>query len=241
MIAVKDLDISLSLKLGDPVSGNDDGEQFKQEGRLGYLIRGYARLVRMLYKLMRNNAPLFAKQKKYHTQIITSSVFDLIIDDAIVVIDTVDELFVKVEKKGSLVYKGLATYIQPDGYIAVREGINDHYIPTINGNDSSIFYTKLDNKIYLLPVLNNVETENHYTEISTVFKSDAENFTINDSLAIPNEYVDLLISLAASEGMQDIARTDKVNLYAGDVANQMSILKNYSDTIEAKRGSDLNG
>jgi len=242
MVKVKDLDISLSLKLGDTVgSSNDDGAIFKQADRVRYLTRGYARLVRMLNRLMRKEAPLFAQNKLFHEQSITSSSVELKIGDTPIVIEKLDEVYTSIKKNNTEIYSGLATYIEPNGYIAVKEGVNEHYTPIIDGANSKIYYTILDNKISLLPILSSESDEGVYDTISAVFRSDVITFDINDSLAIPNEYIDLLISLAAMEGMQDIARSDKVSLYSADINNQLSILKGYADLIESKKGSDTNG
>ena len=41
--------------------------------------------------------------------------------------------------------------------------------------------------------------------------------------------------------MEDLGRTDKVQLYTGDINNQLSILKSFADFKTMKEGSEVNG
>lgn len=252
MITVKELDYSLSLKLGDPVADNGDGAIFDFEDRVKYLERAYARLIRILPKLMGTSTPMFASKKELIEQTVKDSeksgkgikIYDG--SGKEISIEEVEELYVKiVSTAGSsasssssstpTVYDGAATYIEPDKYLSVKNGKNDQYSPSVaNGK---IFYTFLNDSIYLLPEVTNQK----YSEIAIVFRKDSPTLKIDSNVPIPYEYVDLLITFAANEGMQDIARSDKVNIYTGDLSGQLNILKGYADKIESREGSNLNG
>lgn len=248
MIELKELDYSLSLKIGDPTNDNGDGGIFDASDRVKYLERAYSRLSRILPKLMGKETPMFASVKSFVTQAITSDTE--VRGDAIkvkengkeVLVEEVEELYVKVVNiKGTSrdtndTEKTVkAIHISCDKYISVKNGENDQYTPATD----KVYYTFLDNSIYLLP---RFETNTFkYSELQIVYKKDSPSFTMESLVPITNEYADILIVMAANEAMQDIARGDKVSLYTGDLSGQLAILKGYSDKIEAREGSSTDG
>lgn len=240
-ITIKELDTTLSLKLGDPVTDNGDGAIFHWDMRVKYLERAYGRLLRTLPKLMRAKTPLFAQSRQVASKTLTETTeksgtnINLIDSDKNnIVIDEVTELYTTSTGEGKTHTKK-ATFIDSDKYLSVLNGENTLYTPSVD----KPYYTFLDNAIYLLPVFPNDDFI--YSKISLVFKQDSIKFTETTVVPIPNEYVDLLIINAANEGMQDLARADKVQLYTGDINNQLSILKGFADLEESKEGSNLDG
>lgn len=250
MVKVKDLDKSLALKLADPITDNGDGEIFHREDRIKYLERAYSRLIRMLKHMMREYAPLFVNTKEYVIQTISNAeqkkgngieIYDTA--NQAIVLDKINELYVTTKSISTNeiqtadrsvktnTYK--ASYIVPENYLSIKNDKNNLY-----NQKTTYFFTFLNNKLYLLPILNNTLI---YSQIDVVLSKDIVNIDIDSELPIPNEYVDILIVLAASEGMQDIARQDKVQLYNNDVTGQLAILKGYADFKQVERGSDLNG
>jgi len=248
MIQIKDLDYSLSLKLGDPVQGNSDGNIFDSEDRLKYLDRAYSRLIRTLPKLMTSNTPLFANSFDLLEMELTDAEHKkgngiiLKKNDYSISFEKLEELFIVVAKVGAgeaktgTYYNGGATFIQPDKYYSVLNGKNSSYAASVE--TKKFYYTYLSNKIYLLPILT---SGHYYSKLSTTYKEDAPVLTWDTELPIMNQYVDLLIVMAANEGMQDLARQDKVGLYSNDIMGQLNILQGYAARKEQQEGSDLNG
>jgi hypothetical protein len=252
MITVKEADKSLSLKISDYKADNGDGSLFDFEDRLRYLRRGYSRLLRNLRNLMRQYAPTFANSREYLNQVVSNAEQQTGIGIDIynssgnaITIEKIEELFIKVKQTknsgdeeaqtaSTTLYNGKATYISPDKYLSVKAEVNDMYNPT-----KEYFYTILSNKIYLLPLL--TSSTKYYSEIDVVCLKDSENFDLDDTLYIPNEFIDLFITMAASEAMQDLARSDKVGLYNQDITTQLTILKGYADLKESLKGSDTDG
>lgn len=253
MVSVKSIDKILSLKLGDPVSDNGDGKIFDKDDRIEYIQRAYSRLRRILPMIMRKEAPLFSKSKAYLVQTLSSAeekkgnaitiYKDGDSNKTSIIVEDADEVFVKVtgspttsgNSPSGVYYNGIVTRINPDKYLSVLNGENQHYQP--DAQKKKFYYTFLDNKVYLLPVLA-VSSGLAYTQISLVLKADVPQITLESELVIPNEYIDLLITFAANEGMQDIAMGAKVSLYTNDIAGQLAILKGYADLKEAKEGTD---
>lgn len=247
MIKIEDLDYVLSLKIGDPVSDMGDGKIFDFDDRLKYLERAYARLLRILPKLMGKETPTFAKTKNIVLQSITDGM--QVLGDAIevkdgterIVLDDIEELYVQIQNarttddrsSTSAVSSIKAIFIDPDKYLSVKNGNNDQYTPSV----SKVFYTFFNDLIYLLPRFSS--NTNKYTQIELTYKKDAPTLNRESEIPMSREYVDILVVMAANEAMQDIARGDKVNLYTGDLSGQLAILKGYSDKIEAREGSSI--
>lgn len=246
MIKVKEADLILSLKVGDVVVAHDDGKQLSLEHRLRYLQRGYSRLIRSLRVLMREYAPLFANVKRVRTQILDTDLektgigIKIYNDGTEITIEKIEELYLKATSttddrtaKTFISNDIQCTYISPDKYLSVKNNTNDMYDTTKN-----YFYTILSNEIYLLPILNGTLK---YYQIELITLEDTATFGLEDTLLIPNEYIDLFITMAANEAMQDIGRADKVQLYLNDIIGQLTMLKGYADLKQQLKGSDING
>jgi len=248
MLKIKDLDVSLSLKLGDVVSiERADGKIFDYKLRLGYLQRAVAKLYRDLPLLMSTYAPLFAQNFVPFEQTLTD---ENGLKDSIVTIEykdgegetvsqtleTVSELFPTFEKGNAKPVTIKAAYAKPDKYLSMLFDQDD--ASDASFDKKKLFYTIMDNKVYLIP---KATDEHKYTKISLVFKKDLETITGDTELNIGKDYEDLLLSMSALEGMQDIARSDKVQLYTNEVNSQLKILQGYASYKIQKEGSKANG
>ena len=251
MVTVDEIDKSLSLKVGDYIDNNEDGNLFSWENRLRYIRRAYGRMIRAIRTLMKQYSPNFAISKKYYSQLLTDSSMKRglgieILNESnnVITIEEIYELFINVKNSVSLelpavpetedtsIYIGTVRYITPDKYLSTKYQENDMY----NTKDE-YFYTILENKIYLLPILTNKQ----YYKVELICLEDVPELNKNDELNIPNSYIDLLVAMAALEAMEDLGRSDKVQLYTSEINNQLSILKGYADIKLQLRGSDLDG
>lgn len=238
---LSELDKSLSLKLGDYVNNNDDGLLFTKAQRLKYLERAIARLKRVLPKLMLINAPLFVKTPIYEeiTFTVETNKEGKGILPSRKIID-ISEIYVKI---GDEYYP--ASRMNYDNFISIKRGKNSEYNPKITADkneENEIYYTTINDSIYLLPE----SSEKDYVGIEIVYVPDSQGIELNDlnmsiDINIPLDYMDLVITMSAIEGMEDIARQDKVQLYQADVTNQLTILTQYSSYKEQKKGSEVNG
>lgn len=232
---LSEIDITLSIKLGDPVTENGDGSIFTKINRVKYIERAYARLKRILPKLMLKETPLFAKIPIYEKLTFNNDENkkgqEIITNRKTI---TIQELYAIIGGESFS-----ASYINPNNYISVKNGKNSEYAPSIETKE--IYYTTINNSIYLLPQ----DEKNRYEGIEIVYIPDSESISYSDlekvELNIPLDYIDLLITMAATEGMQDIARQDKVQLYNSDVVGQLNILTQYSNVSEQRKGADVSG
>lgn len=223
MIAVNSIDYDLSLKLGDPRDDTGDGQIFSRQDRLKYLSRAYGRLLRNLEKLSREYQPQFSKQiepfdiilktpeEKMGAKIgpLNESIRKIIemyvyISDAEAFVDGKDTPFP-------------VTFIEDDKYLSVKNGKNTLYLPDYKKR--KFYYTLMGGAIFLLPL-----EGNGYTTITTVAQLDVPQLNITSVINMSNDYRDILIVMAANEGMQDLARADKVQLYTRDIQNELQIL-----------------
>jgi len=232
-----ELDRALSLKLGDYVNNNDDGLIFSKAQRLKYLERATARLRRILPKIMLVNAPLFVKTPIYEE--ITFASEDNKEGKGILpsrkIID-ISEIYAKI---GANYYP--TSRMNHDNFISIKRGKNSEYNPKITEDEIEIYYTTINDSIYLLPE----SSDQAYVGIEIVYIPDSEGIHLDLNtdidINIPLDYIDLIITMSAIEGMEDIARQDKVQLYQADIANQLNILTQYSSYKEQKKGSEVNG
>jgi len=218
---LKKLSKDLAFKIFDPVnSGEDDGKIFFREHRLGYLTRAYGQLVRTLEIIHSNITKVF---KDYH-KILT--VGDLVRDEygqtaapgkgTTYELDKPWHVFdvYYAETKGGQTKR--ADYIEPENYMPAKIGVNKHYIPD---NDNR-FWTITNNAVMFLPV--DVEyydiilfVRNYFPEFS---------FGLGGDLNIPQDYMDILITMAAMEAMSDKGDQTKYALYDKTLEKQLALI-----------------
>lgn len=226
----------LALKLGDPVIEPDsDGAIFSSEMRKRYIERAYSKTVRMLKLVMKKYAPEFAKSLKVHKQVLkddekTGEEIEIKIDENLISVEEVKEVYVTL-KNGNGYF---ASYISPSKYLSVKYHNNATYVPNLEKGD--IYYTVISGKIYLLPISENKE----YKQIEVVLSTNTFKYGNNDDeLPLDTNYIDILITAAAIEGMEDLGRADKHQLYTATLAGQIQIIDGYVKFLEAKEGSEI--
>lgn len=216
---VKDLDYELSVKLGDPVTDNGEGETFTKEDRINYLRNGYSRLSRLLRILMRDYQPDFNKQRKiYKYENPDTAMFSFSIPAYI----SIDDVFLTVKYQASdKSYKTVTkqcAYISSTSYLSKKYGVNQVSVPSYEGDQ--YFYTIIDNKITFLPD----SKTGQVVSFEMIYLPDLVKWEDNEEVPITREYLDLLLDLACVFGMQDIARGDKVQLIESSVFENLKIL-----------------
>lgn len=247
MIKVDSIDYDLSLKLGDPRDDTGDGQQFKRQDRLKYLGRAYGRLLRVLEKLAREYQPLFSKMKAHAVIALKGDetrgwrIEPKIWDEhekgkyTLIAIRKIDELYVELNRKVNGFNEIVqAIYVNEDSYITTILGKNEMYIPDYD--KGKIFYSYFSGGIQLMP-----QKVNGYVNLHMVYQKDVPEVTMESVLEVSNDYRDLLITMAAKEGMEDIARSDKVQLYTRDIDSQLQILGIATAKAEGEEGAKSSG
>ena len=232
MIAIKDLDYELSVKVGDPREDNGDGNLFHAIDRLKYLKRAYGKMLRLLDLSMRNYKPEFASP----TVIFEKDLDKVEIDKGITFstrFRKIHEIVVKyfIGDEGTWLQ---FTHLDPNHYLKAKYGLDEVNKPSLEEGKENVFYSIIDNKIYLLP------ESSGYKEINAIGIADFDEFAINGNLPITNDYVDLFISLAAAEAMSDLPHPQKVQLYRQEIVDQVSVLAAYT-AIKERREGESNG
>ena len=111
---------------------------------------------------------------------------------------------------------------------------DDAYQPSFE--DKSFYYTVMDNKVYLIPEIDSTYV---YTAVDLVHNLEPEELQLESELPISRDYEDLILAMAALEGMQDLARSDKVQLYRAEVNDQLKVLQGYAAYRIQKEGSEV--
>jgi hypothetical protein len=95
----------------------------------------------------------------------------------------------------------------------------------------------MNKKLYFLPEsgkYNNVDYT--YQGYYMTKLGNLAELTLDSEVYITNNYLDLLILFGAYEGMMDIARADKVQLYGQEIAGQLQILSQYAQLEKQSEG-----
>ncbi len=261
-MTVKELSEELSIKLGDAVSsGSSDGQIFSSDTRLGYIRRAYGKLNRVLKALMRNEAPEFTKSVDYirfpltnyqegggngkneypleaFTDIIdvyafVKSSFNIAVNDDN---DFQIEGSLSNNSSGSNILVIKADRIAPYEFLNVLMQKNDLRKPSFE--EKQIYYTILNKKLIFLPYVTNKTNKilYQYQGYYMTKSSEVENLVLEDDIYITNNFKDLLITFGAYEGMMDIARQDKVQLYGQEINSQLQILSQFAQLEKREEG-----
>lgn len=213
---VSDLVDKLRYKLSDP-----EFDKFAVGLQVAYLERGYAKLTRLLSSVMRTQKPLFAYNLTDKTA--ETSPKGIIGASGIL---SVKNLYVKSSRDKEWVKP---QKINPEDFIEALYQKGGVHTPSA----SNVVYTVLGSEIRLLP-----ETTYSYhllAEWNTV------TLTMETDLNIPHQYIDLLLTIASLEGMQDLGAQDKVGIYQGELNYHLQVLGQYSTILEQREGRSING
>lgn len=219
-----ELSKALAYKIFDPVnSGTSDGNIFTKEHRLGYINRAYGKLVRTLeiihprvtevikdyFILSGEISGVPFKQLGYYELPFPCDVKDLFYHDAPYFAQ--DNVWAR------------ADYIDPANYESAKLGLNIHYQPS----QTYRVWTLINKKIYMLPVAEEEVIE--YTRIKYFAKNSFPNFdhstgTGARDLFLSNDYMDILILMAAIEAMADKGEQVKYQLYTATLNAQLQLI-----------------
>lgn len=235
MILVKDIAKELSIKIGDPRNDGGDGTIFYSEDRLRYISRSYGKLIRILSMAMRKYKPGFVLplepfDKKYDGDQGTEK-FSNPVEFKDKPFIEIEEVVVRINDKTTRV---LASKLDPKNYNQAKYGLDTINQPSFE--KKNIFYSVINNKLYLLP-----ET-GKYLEINAMGVADLPTeITSETQLPIDKVYADLLITLAAIEAMNDLPHPQKVGLYRQELLDQISVITAYTNLMERREGEKGNG
>lgn len=204
----------LAYKLQDPVTDGAtmNGKRITKDERLGYLIRAYRRMTRLITNL---HPQLLNKLSHIlFSNISINSNSEGIITNTFN-FEEIYEIFCK-EVTHEAYTK--AVFIEPDNYLSVKEGENNFYVPDLNLKN--YYWSLIDGKVNILPATT-WECRIKYR------KPIAADLTYNGTqdINIPNEFIDLLLSLACLEAYMDIGQADMINVYNNDVQLQLGLLR----------------
>lgn len=221
----------LSFKIFDPVSvGTYDGRVYSKELRLSYLNRAYGKLVRTLevihpkivkvfkdyYKIVDlNESTVLSDSPGNTTTAGEGNTFELTFP-----FDVYDVYYYEsIEDQANKVMRR-ADYLDPDNFLPTKLGLNDLYVATSDNRKWSL----IDNKVILLPEGNN----NKYYGVKLFCRNYFPEFNQDDAsasdISIPNDYKDILITMAAIEAMSDRGMTAKYQLYTATLNTQLQLI-----------------
>lgn len=214
---IKSLDIELSIKVGDYVGDNGDGNLFSQNMRLKYLERAYNKTIRLLSLAMDKYAPEFAR--RYYTKLFMKSDIKNSEIEFTEGYSVIEQVTVSVIIPGG---NGKAETISAmksdnDIYLTTKAGLNTQRKPSLE--NKLVYYSIVNNKIVLLPQV-------EYQSCEILYKKDGEKISsINDKIPLETNYTDLILSFAAAEAMVDLGRGDKANAFYDDAYSQVKLLQ----------------
>ena len=121
----------------------------------------------------------------------------------------------------------MATYVSPDEYVSTFTGYSDFYSPDYNS--STFYWSIIGDNVSLLPQLQYSVFFSYRTDIAASL-----SYTGDDDIDIPSIYWDIILSYAASEAYMDIGDAKMVNLYGGDVNQQLQLIATVKQDKEHK-------
>jgi hypothetical protein len=217
----------LSFKIFDPVTdGKDDGRVYTKELRLSYINRAYGKLVRTLEVIH----PKITKVFKDYYQVIQLGDLDLTSDGLTVPAGKGNakillfpwEVFDVYYKPNNQDGTGLerADALDPDNFLPTKLGLNDLYVATLDNRKWSM----IDNQIQLLPLEGGAEYYDVTIFVRNYFPEFNQDDTNSADLDIPNDYKDILITMAAIEAMSDRGLSGKYQLYTATLNSQLQLI-----------------
>jgi hypothetical protein len=229
---VRDIDYEFSVKLGDPVEDNGEGESFSKIDRINYLRNGWSRLSRLLRVLMRDYQPEFNKQRAiYSVENLEKQKWSFSLPPYI----QIDEVFLTASyteagKTGLVTKTKQCSKFPATTFLSKKNGVNDVSIP--RWEDEQYYYTVINNEIVFLPQGSNGQIKS----FEMVYLPDIVKWEDDSEIPITREYLDLLLDLSAIFGMQDIARLDKVNTITASAYDNLKILAQWATARKASEG-----
>lgn len=220
---------ALSYKLNDNVeTGNSDGEKFTAQLRLDYLNRALGRFRRTLISIDEGLANRVFKNlfKIYDNQTITANKVAL---PATEELTDIHNLYIQPTGETEKYYQ--CHRLSPMNYLEAKNGsLDDFYKPSTT--EHKYFYSLINREVVILS-----EEANLTGKAEFMATSSFNNFTYDGTgdLIIPNEYIDLFLSMASAEAMYDLGDQQSLNKatsYENYINAQISIIaqkKQYED------------
>jgi len=221
----------LSFKIFDPVSvGTYDGRVYTKELRASYLNRAYGKMIRTLEVIH----PKITKVFKDYFQVFVAG--DLIYSDSEPPIKgnagdgnsytlpepyDIYDVYYKASKEAWQKLQR-ADYLDPDNFLPTKLGLNDLYVATEDNRKWSL----INNKVVLLPEGSSTK----YFEVTLFCRNYFPEFNQdstdpnNKDISIPNDYYDILITMAAIEAMSDKGQQAKYQLYTATLNGQLQLI-----------------
>ena len=224
----------LALKLRDPVAdGAEDGKTFSAALRFGYLTRGFGKMIRNLealgYEIENIYPQYFTAIDKYFksttelqsdpsSPIIEISLNNFSIPLATLLTIPSFRVFKIIAKGRDTSYRGRS--IRLSNAFETLYGLPSvHYNPE-NVDTAFYFYTS-DGIIKILANTTMKVTSLHFLIKNPLIRFAADS---GSDLYLPVEMDDLLLTYSSLEASNDTGNTVKVNLYRGEVNQEISMI-----------------
>lgn len=216
LINTRYLDTQLSIKIGDYVSDNGDGELFTQNQRLKYIERAYNKTIRLLSLAMERYAPDFAK--RFYTKTFEENEInqgEISFTEGYSIIEQVIATITVDNGKSEVV---IVMKSDNNTFLTTNMGLNAQKRPSVA--NKNIYYSIVNDKIVLLP------TTATYNNCTILYRKDGEKIeSVNQELPFDISYTDLVLSFASAEAMVDLGRGDKANAFFDDAYSQIKLLQ----------------
>lgn len=211
----------LSQKLYDPVlNGNDAGRLYSVEMRSNYINNAMKSLVRILLAIHHDLPQVI---KDYFQITVLGNILSNATETSISIVENSFPIGVYfAENSTDEVANKRARKLDQVDYYDSKINLNTNYIPESNAR----YWTVINNKIYFLP------EKIDYYKITLLTNKNFKNLTSDDELPFDSLYDDMIIILAAQEGMTDKGNTEKYNLYSQMIADKIKLITFRSKVIE---------
>jgi len=219
----------LSFKIFDPVTdGKDDGRVFSKELRLAYINRAYGKLVRTLEIIHPKIIKVF---KDYFVVIepngdgnLTETAVEGQIAPAghgnVATLEHPYDIYDVYYRASEDAQLERADALDPDNFLPTKLGLNDLYIATYDNRK----WFLIDNQVRLLPDSGSSEYWGVQFFARNYFPEFNQDDVDSKDIAIPNDYKDILITMAAIEAMSDRGMSGKYQLYTATLNTQLQLI-----------------
>lgn len=218
--------LDLSYKLQDPATaGSSSGVRLTAAERLGYIFRGYRRLMRLVTLLHPELLSLLFKRYFITTTITTN-------DSGILTLEALPrtEVFsIYARQPSEETYKKVR-YVAIGLGLDTEMGENEFYTPNLN-TGQLYWYQESDN-IHILPAVKYDIKLLYRPDILAIVES--EGYSGTTDLDIPSDCIDILLSAACAEAYMDLGELQLVESYKKDLSEQLMILASTQQQKEKK-------
>jgi hypothetical protein len=204
--------LDLSFKLQDPVaSGDADGARMTADGRLRYITRAYRRFIRIATELY---PQLVGRAFK---GLYVQDSFTTDIDGNVQGIDFSNLYSIYAKWATGPTEYTKVEFVQQSDFPKVAAGENEFFKPDLN--EPQLYFSVVDSNVKILPAV-------EYNDVQILYRRNVPTFTYGgtEDLDIPQEFLDILLSLAAYEAYLDIGQVQGAAAFKEDAYEQIRIL-----------------